>query len=96
MVCATTLRGEAGKAFWGERPLATQLVSTAHLPYLTQNEDFTPTLYACHKGNFKILELLLAAGGDLSLCSKKGVTALHLAASSGKVDMVQFLIDIQR
>ena len=63
---------------------------------LTQNEDFTPTLYACHKGNFKILELLLAAGGDLSLCSKKGVTALHLAASSGKVDMVQFLIDIQR
>ena len=55
----------------------------ARLANLTQNEDFTPVLYAAHKGNFKILEYLLERGGDLSLKSKKGVTALHLACASG-------------
>ena len=59
-----------------------------------QNEGFTPVLYACHRGNFEILHYLLDQGGDLKTQSKKGVTCLHLACSSGMLDMVKYLIEV--
>ena len=61
---------------------------------IAQNEDFTPVHYACHKGNFEILQYLLEQGGDLKTTSKKGVTCLHLACGSGMLDMVRYLIEV--
>ena len=60
-----------------------------------QNEDFTPVHYAAHKGNFEILQYLLDRGGNINCKSKKGVTCLHLACSSGMIDMVRYLIEVQ-
>jgi len=58
-----------------------------------QIDDFTPVHYACHRGNLKILELLLANGGDLQATSKNGVTCLHLACVSGNLELVKFLLN---
>ena len=58
-----------------------------------QIDNLTPVLYACHSGSMHILQLLLEAGGDINVMSKKGVTALHLAAAGGHVQVVQFLIN---
>ena len=65
-------------------------------PNLTQNEDFTPVLYACHKGNREILQYLIDNGGDISAKSKKGVTALHLSCGAGMLEMTEYLIQVHQ
>lgn len=56
---------------------------------------FTPIHYACHRGNLKILKLLLEYDGSLHTASRNGVTCLHLACVSGNLDLVKYLITEQ-
>ena len=49
--------------------------------------------YACHRGNLSILKFLLSFDGNIETKSKNGVTCLHLAAVSGNLQMIQFLIN---
>ena len=57
-----------------------------------QQDLFTSVLYACHRGNLPILELLEEYGGDVELTSRNRVSCLHLACASGNLDLVKHLI----
>ncbi|MEX0849115.1 MAG: ankyrin repeat domain-containing protein [Candidatus Dependentiae bacterium] len=53
----------------------------------------TPLLIAAQEGYFDITKLLLDAGADKTLVSKKHCTALHLAALHGRIKIAELLID---
>lgn len=58
-----------------------------------QDQKFSPLHYACHRGNLQMAQLLLDYGADLHATSEKGVTCLHLAAVSGNLSLVKYLVD---
>ena len=60
---------------------------------MAQLDNFTPLHYACHRGNLKILKLLLYYEGSLHTASRNGVTCLHLACVSGNLELVKYLIE---
>lgn len=57
-----------------------------------QLDEFTPALYACHRGNLDMLKLLMLYGADVRSMSRNGVTCLHLACVSGSLDVVKYLL----
>lgn len=74
--------------------MAEILQKQSELVNAKQASDFTPTHYACHRGNLRMLKLLLLFGADLYATSKNGVTCLHLACCvSGSLELVKFLIE---
>lgn len=68
-------------------------VKQRELVNAVQIDCFTPLHYACHRGNLKILKLLVSYGGDVHATSKNGVTCLHLASVSGNLEVVKYLLD---
>ena len=60
------------------------------------SSDLTPLLAAALAGNLPALELLLKAGGSLSRKTKKGDTAVHLAAGAKTLDALRFLVETKK
>jgi ankyrin repeat protein len=72
------------------------LQNGAPINVITQNEDgFTPLMYVIHgnsKDRYDACQLLLRNGADVNLYSRwEGSTALHLAATLGRSDLVNLL-----
>lgn len=85
--------------------LATILEFPALVEYLLEHgrkddlhkEDslgFQPLYYACLKGDYETVDIILRAGADLNGVSyRKGITALYGAAVKGHKDVVELLLD---
>ncbi len=58
----------------------------------TSNTD-TPLLHAAHHHNVALLPLLIQYGANIHDKTETGSTALHVAASGGRVESVQLLLD---
>lgn len=52
--------------------------------------------YAAYGGFLDVCEALHAAGARSLAAGENGVSALFLAAQAGKLDVVQFLLDLVR
>jgi ankyrin repeat protein len=52
----------------------------------------TPLMYACANGHEAIAHYLITLGADVNHQDKEGSSALHYAASNGKVNCMQLLI----
>jgi uncharacterized protein len=50
------------------------------------------SILACHSGKVHCVELLLAAGADVTHTALEGFGAVHLAVDHGKTELVQFLL----
>ena len=55
--------------------------------------NWTPLMHAIHKRQKGSVEVLLAAGADMSARTGDGMTALMMAAGYGYADIVQVLLD---
>ena len=69
-----------------------------HLPIYwvvncTDNDGKTPLHYACELGSMELVEELYKLGEDPKLMTKNDGGCLHLAASSGCINLVLFLIE---
>ena len=56
-------------------------------------QEVTSIMYAAHAGALSTLQRYKLAGMDLSLCNYDRRTALHVAASEGKLKVVEMLLD---
>ncbi|XP_063905701.1 uncharacterized protein LOC135124516 [Zophobas morio] len=59
----------------------------------SDSSGVTPFLSACHNGQVKILEVLLAAGADVNATTSNGYNAVYLCARSSNEDVLKFLVD---
>ena len=59
------------------------------LPY--NQHGFTPFIYACLYCELQTIEWLVAKDVDINLCTSMGISAMHVAAQRGDVDVVKFL-----
>jgi ankyrin repeat protein len=59
------------------------------LPY--NQHGFTPFIYACLYCELHTIEWLVAKGVDINLPTSMGITAVHVAAQRGDVNVVKFL-----
>jgi ankyrin repeat protein len=71
--------------------LKSLLRSEVPLDVALQGKSDTPLLAACANGQLEAAKALLAAGANASKLSKDGRTALHLAASTGSLPLVELL-----
>lgn len=55
-------------------------------------QGYTAVLVACQAGNLDLATFLVSRGADLSVTTARGMSALHLAAEKGKVDLIQTLV----
>jgi len=53
---------------------------------------YTPLMHAVCTGMYSVVETLLDAGARVDVVNSSGVTAIHLAAKTGRVDMINLLI----
>ena len=56
-----------------------------------EGDDLTPLMGACSKGYVEIARLLLAAGADPKAVTRDGLTAMKVAVTLGKKEVVEFL-----
>jgi len=56
------------------------------------NEGHTPLMWACYFDFEDIIRFLLGIGSDCNVCDRSGMTALHWAATKGKMKAIQALI----
>ena len=54
----------------------------------------TALMMACHKNDFRMLQLLLQQQPDTNLCTESGWTALMYTAINGNTTILKFLLDI--
>ena len=59
------------------------------LPY--NKNGFTPFIYACLYCELKTIEWLVSKNVDINICTPMGISAMHVAAQRGDVEIVQFL-----
>lgn len=58
------------------------------------NEEGETMLHiACSKGQFEIVQLLVAAGASVNKANSRGQTSLHISASRLQADITKFLLD---
>jgi uncharacterized protein len=62
-------------------------------PNTSDNEGFTPLMYAAVKGHFEAANLLLGKGADVNAVEKSGGTALMLASHEGQTEVVKLLLE---
>ena len=71
----------------------------AHLTN-TARDSLSPLLAALvyesalHSGSGRMLEELISSGADVNIAAHGGVTALHVAAESGHLGIVQTLLQV--
>ena len=61
-------------------------------PNQTNQDGYTPLMFASHNGRAKIVELLLAHGVDINYANQDGETALTLASRHGHTEVVELLL----
>lgn len=79
--------GFISAAFWGDTKQAIEL-----LPYATQNEKEEALIAASGRGNFQIVEAIVASGVNIDATDENSDTPLRSAASNGQDKVVAFLI----
>lgn len=57
----------------------------------TTSAGNTPLMWACWAGSVDVAKLLISAGADPFFCNDNGMNAAHWAASSGNVEMCEYL-----
>ncbi|CAM2787463.1 Ankyrin repeat protein [Legionella steigerwaltii] len=70
---------------------AIQLFSEQFAIEVTDNQDNTPLMTAAGRGNLKIIEYLLAKGGNLHQKNKHGENTIFIAAENGQLATLKFL-----
>jgi ankyrin repeat protein len=60
--------------------------------YISFSKHGTGLHIACSHGNLQIVNYLLLAGADSSLCGPDKQTCLHLAAAGGHLDVLKALV----
>lgn len=59
---------------------------------LNMQYHITPLLLASWKGNIKLVQILLAAGADITIKAVAGDTILHIAVNKGHLEIVNTLL----
>lgn len=79
----------------GHWQIAEELLSAAPAadPNLAADGGRTPLMSAMQACNERVVALLLAKGAKVDLSDREGWTALHHAASKGKKDIVELLLN---
>ncbi|KAK2158513.1 hypothetical protein LSH36_168g03024 [Paralvinella palmiformis] len=72
------------------------LLQAGASPHVLDNSLSTPIILAAEKANMQILQILVKSGGLVDARRADGMTSLHLAAQSGKVDAVRFLLETEK
>ncbi|MCW8398247.1 ankyrin repeat domain-containing protein [Legionella sp. PATHC038] len=88
-----TKNGWSGVHFaaYNDRLDAIQLFPEQFAIEVTDNQGNTPLMIAAGRGNSKIIDYLLAKGGNLHQKNKQGENAVFLAAEQGQLDTLKFL-----
>ncbi|XP_063438355.1 uncharacterized protein LOC134719280 [Mytilus trossulus] len=60
--------------------------------FRNREEDFTPLLFAIHKGYIEIVKYLVTAQCDIETRDKNGFTPLLFAVQEGHLEIVEFLV----
>lgn len=69
-----------------------RLLCSNGLANIGDEEDWTPLMKASGKeGNLAIVKLLVESGADINARSKKGTTALSMAALHNKQEVAEYL-----
>lgn len=53
---------------------------------------WTPLHHACFYGNERVVQMLLRSGSPIEIAGKDGITPMHCAAQSGKIEIIKDLI----
>ena len=72
-----------------------EYIDTAHPDEYVAYDGSTAFLIACKNGHTTVSEFLISKGADVSLRVDDGSTALLLAVSTGKIDLVCLLLKLR-